>query len=340
MYIKDGKTTEMRYNVLVNMKKLFIVLRAAVLLLIIYFVFVRNFTAIRGVFALLPAGFIVLLLCVAILYYLLEGIAYCFAFENSNQISLKQGIVLSMLGMFANVTSAGVGAVPLQTYYLHRQGIAAGNAAGTFLYSYVIHKLSTVLLALICICISFLIGHPDLRPFYPYIIFGFTVDIIVCVLMCAAALNKKINELAHKLCAKLPDRFAKQREALIHNLDLLREEVSDLLKNTKTGIKVLIADLCKFMAMCIVVALICYKMEYSVTFGEALIYMALIFAISGSLPNVSGFGPIELGFALFFGPQIGEENVAGLVLVYRLANYFFPFFISLFIVSSVRRKEE
>jgi uncharacterized membrane protein YbhN (UPF0104 family) len=50
-------------------------------------------------------------------------------------------------------------------------------------------------------------------------------------------------------------------------------------------------------------------------------------------------GPIEFAFLLFYGPLIGNDDVAGLLLVYRLANYFFPFLISMVIVLFVRKKE-
>ncbi|MBR2551819.1 MAG: hypothetical protein IKF05_02335 [Erysipelotrichaceae bacterium] len=51
-------------------------------------------------------------------------------------------------------------------------------------------------------------------------------------------------------------------------------------------------------------------------------------------------GPIEFSFLLFFGPAIGNENVAGLLLVYRLANYFFLFLVSLIIVLFERREAD
>ena len=318
-------------------KTLFQILRIAVLILIVYFVFGRNLPAINDVLRLLPLPFLLGLLALGMVYYLLEGFAYCLAFLHRNKISLKQGFTLSMLGMFANVTTAGVGAVPLQTFYLYKQGIDAGNAAGTFLFSYVLHKFSVILLAAGFSLFAVFAGRPDLSTYYPYMIYGFGTGILICVLMCAAALNKRLNAFAHKLICKMPDRYGKQRDSLLKNLDLLQEEVSYDLKDLKTDIQILLVDVLKFLTLCLLPALICRKLGYSVSFPDAMLYMALILALSGSLPNVSGMGPIEFAFLLFYGPVIGNENVAGLLLVYRLANYFFPFLISLIIVMFVRK---
>ena len=321
-----------------NLKNIFKVLRVVFLCAVIYYVFGRNLDTIKSALLTLPAGFAVLLLCLGMVYYLLEGLTNYLAFRKRNRISPKQGFALSMLGMFANVTTAGVGAVPLQTFYLSKQGIDLGNAAGTFLYNYVLHKLSAILLAAFFTVCAFFLGRPDLSPFYAYILYGFAVGLLICALMIAAALSNRLNGLAGKLIQKLPDHFKKQREALLQNLSLLQEEVGQELKDTKTGVLILITDLLKFLSLCLLPAVICSKLGYPVTTFEAMAFLALTLAISGSLPNVSGMGPIEFAFMLFYGPLIGNDNVAGLLLVYRLANYFFPFLISLVIVLFVRKK--
>ena len=322
-----------------NLKNLFRVLRILFLCLVVYYVFGRNLDTIINVLQTLPSGFIIGLLAMGMLYYLLEGVTYFLAFRKRNRIGLKQGFTLSMLGMFANVTTAGVGAVPLQTFYLYKQKIDAGNAAGTFLYTYVLHKLSAILLAAVFTVISLFRGNPDLSPFYPYILYGFAVGLLICVMMFAAALSSRLNQFAKKLFGKMPDRFEKQREALLQNLDLLQEEVGQALKDPQTGALVMLADLLKFLSLCALPAVICRRLAFPVPVFEAMAFMSLIFAISGSLPNVSGMGPIEFAFLLFYGPLIGNDDVAALLLVYRLANYFFPFLISLVIVLFVRKKE-
>ena len=133
--------------------------------------------------------------------------------------------------------------------------------------------------------------------------------------------------------------FTNFRTTLQENLQLLNTEVRDCFTRRGSTAAVLLLDLLKFLSLCLLPVLIVRFLGLPLPALKAVVYTSLILALSGSLPNVSGLGPIEFAFLLFFGRDLPQTDVSSLLLVYRLANYFFPFLLSLPAVMMVRRKK-
>ena len=318
-------------------EKILRILQLGLIAFIIYFVFGRNLASIKEALNSLSLPKTVILLGIGCIYYLLEGAAYVRAFGSQRKLPLLRGTVLSFLGLFANVTTAGAGALPLQVLYLQDTKIPAAASAGIFLYSYVLHKAAVLLLAALCLLLGISFGL-DLSDLTPYLLYGFAAGILITAALTLAACSSRINQLAQKLAGKLSQRFEKQKRALQENLQLLNTEVKDCFARKGTTFSVLLLDLLKFLSLCLLPALICRFLQLPLPTLKAVIYTSLILALSGSLPNVSGLGPIEFAFLLFFGRDLPQQQVSSLLLVYRLANYFFPFLLSLPAVMMVRRK--
>ena len=60
--------------------------------------------------------------------------------------------------------------------------------------------------------------------------------------------------------------------------------------------------------------------------------------LSGVLPNVSGFGSIEIAFLFVFKGFLGEVNAPSVLVLYRIASYFFPFIIGVIVFMACRKK--
>lgn len=328
-----GKRTRIRFV----KEKLFRILQLLIIAAILYLVFGRNLASIREALNALSLPKTVILLGAGCIYYLLEGAAYTQAFGAQRKLSLFRGVVLSFLGLFANVTTAGAGALPLQVLYLQDTEIPAAASAGVCLYSYILHKAAVLLLAAFCLLLGIGSGM-EVSDLAPYLAYGFAAGTAITVILTLAACSTRINQLGQRFCEKMPERFAKQKRSLQENLQLLNTEVKDCFARKGTTLSVLLLDLLKFLSLCLLPALIFRFLQLPLPTLKAVIYTSLILALSGSLPNVSGLGPIEFAFLLFFGRDLPQQQVSSLLLVYRLANYFFPFLLSLPAVMMVRRK--
>ena len=65
---------------------------------------------------------------------------------------------------------------------------------------------------------------------------------------------------------------------------------------------------------------------------------SLMLLLSGVLPNVSGLGSVEIAFLFVFKGFLGEVNASSVLVLYRIASYFFPFIIGVIVFMACRKK--
>ena len=65
---------------------------------------------------------------------------------------------------------------------------------------------------------------------------------------------------------------------------------------------------------------------------------SLMLLLSGVLPNVSGLGSVEIAFLFVFKGFLGEVNASSVLVLYRIASYFFPFVIGVIVFMACRKK--
>ena len=65
---------------------------------------------------------------------------------------------------------------------------------------------------------------------------------------------------------------------------------------------------------------------------------SLMLLLSGVLPNVSGLGSVEIAFLFVFKGFLGEVNAPSVLVLYRIASYFFPFIIGVIVFMACRKK--
>ena len=64
----------------------------------------------------------------------------------------------------------------------------------------------------------------------------------------------------------------------------------------------------------------------------------LMLLISGALPNVAGIGPIELSSMMLLSAVLGTAPAASALVLYRIATYYTPFFISIPVFLALQKK--
>ena len=65
---------------------------------------------------------------------------------------------------------------------------------------------------------------------------------------------------------------------------------------------------------------------------------ALMHLISSALPNVAGVGPVEFAFVLIFSHYVEYTQASSALILYRVATFFFPFVLSIFIFLGVQKR--
>ena len=108
---------------------------------IIVLLFKDNWAEITAALSQLSAWQVLVVLAIGLSYPLLEGcVAWGIVRSRIPGFRLWQGIDTAWCGTFGNVVTLGAGAVPVQTWYLHRCGLPVGPGVGLMTLQYVFHK--------------------------------------------------------------------------------------------------------------------------------------------------------------------------------------------------------
>ncbi len=115
---------------------------------VLILLFQDHWAEISAALAQLSLGQVALVLALGITYPLLEGVAsWLIVRSRLPGFTLRHGIDNAWMGTFGNVICLGAGAVPMQTYYLHRCGLGLGPGVGLMTLQYVFHKAAVLVYA-------------------------------------------------------------------------------------------------------------------------------------------------------------------------------------------------
>lgn len=308
------------------------ILRFLVLGAILYWFFGRNADTLIDTISRLTLPSAALLIVLGLLYYIADGWSYARCFRGICSFSILEGTEMAFLTFFATVVTSGAGSIPIKAYYLHRKGLGISTSAGVFYSNYILHKVSTGVLALILLVISVPLRLYSADGLVPYLLYGFAFCVVMNGSMAAAAFIPAFNRLLHRLAGLLPKKLEKQKAKLNEQLDLLSGEVRTMLMDRKKDLDVTAIHALKFLSLGILCACSTRLLFPEIPFRTPMISMCLVMMLGGALPNVSGMGGIEFAFRLIFLRFLTEQEMTAALLNYRLANYLVPFLISVLVL--------
>lgn len=287
-----------------------------------------------------PAG-LILILGAGVVCQLLDAAVFHTVIHR-NQLSFPYGsaLTVTLLTVFANVTTSGIGSIPLQSFYLYRHGMPVGSGIGAMTLEYALHKTTVFFYAAVAMCIK----GPWLCDTIPglgaYLLPGFIINGVIITALILACTCEKVKQLLLWLPEKLPNtqKWEKRRAEWKHNLTCLYEETGRLLHSPSCCTQVLALNICKLTWMYLIPWL---SMRVLGIGGpeatQVLSLSAAMLLITGAIPNVAGVGPMEFAFLMLFTPYIGSAQACSALVLYRVATYFLPFLMSLFVFWKVRR---
>ena len=136
-------------------KTTFSLLVLAALTGIIVLLFKDHWAEITAALSQLSAWQVLVVLAIGLSYPLLEGcVAWVIVRSRIPGFRLRQGIDTAWCGTFGNVVTLGAGAVPVQTWYLHRCGLPVGPGVGLMTLQYVFHKTTVLLYATVMLLLQ------------------------------------------------------------------------------------------------------------------------------------------------------------------------------------------
>ena len=294
---------------------------------IVVFIFREHWAEISEALSRLTLGQGLLALAVGLSYPLLEGVSsWLIVRSRLPHFPLRQGIDNACMGTFGIVVGLGAGAVPFQTWYLHRRGLDVGPGVGLMTLQYVFHKAAVLVYATVLQLWN--------RPWIPapatgilsYLPAAYTVVagvILGLVLLCTAPL---VQSLARRALGLLPktEKWQARRESCQTQLDTLSEESRHLLTEKTRCLKIFAVHLCKLFLMYTIPSCCqqCMGLSSALSFGQVQLLTALMLFLSNALPNVAGMGSIETAFLLVFGAFLTRGETMSVLMLFRIATYY------------------
>lgn len=310
--------------------------------LLVFWVFRDHYQEILQNIQVVSIPELLLLLGIGVVYHLLES-AVCVTLVRRRlpTFSFRQAAEVIFLGVFGNVSTLSAGSVPMQCYYLHRCGLMAGSGIGTMTLEYVFHKSSILAYTTVMLLLQGRwlgrTGHGIFR----YMLLGYGICTLIIVALLLLCTWDKVQRLASWVISHLPDteKWKKRKHLWQENLAALYTESHQLLRDGRCLIKVLAWNALKLCCLYSIPFLASEMLGISVpAFWQVQLLTALMHLISSALPNVAGVGPVEFSFVMIFSHYMEYAQASSLLILYRVATFFFPFILSIFVFLRVQKQ--
>lgn len=276
-------------------------------------------------------GWVVVLFALSGLYQLMEGVIFRRILgKNLPGFRLRNGLDVSYVGVFSFVAMVVGGKIPMQSLYLHRQGMAVSNAVGLLSVSYLFHRVTVLLWATGYLLADWgwIAGNlPGLASYLP-LAYGVCIGVITGLLLVCTWGRVKQGVLW--LIGRLPDtgKWPQRKQRWHDHIVLLYENTHSLMTDWAEVGKIFLLELGKLAALYLTPGLCAWVLGLGAeNFWHILGLSGLMVLFSNVLPNVSGMGSVEVAFFLVFSHLFGASTLS-VLLLYRIGTYYLPFLFS------------
>lgn len=315
-------------------KGLLSVLVLALLTCAVVLIFHKHWAEITDSLSRLSLPQVLAVLAVGLSYPLFEGaVDWLILRSRLPRFTLRQGIDVSWTGNFGNVVGFGAGALPMQLYYLYRCGLPIGPGCGLMTLEYVFHKAAVLLYAtgMLVFQHGWLAANTTgVLHYLPYAYFVVALVLTGLVLLCVSPV---VQQLARRALTLLPktEKWQARRADWQEQLDDISVESRHLLTDKPLCLKILAVQLLKlFCLFCLPYLCIRFMdIPCALTFWQVQLLASVMLFLSNAMPNVAGMGSIETSFLLVFGCFFSRGETMSVLMLYRIASYYFVFAASI-----------
>ena len=334
----DGRRTE-------KLKKIgSFTFRCVFFCLLIWLIFHKDYKAIYETIRTIRLRDFILLLFLGNLYLCFGAAAfYILVRKYHSEFTYRQALKTVYLGIFGNIAAFSLGSVPLRTYYLHTLGIEAGESISFINIDYMLHKLSVLLcntLMLLFMGNWLLSGSGKMKQ---YLLIGYGFYAVVIFGLAGIVFSEFIYKRICFLILLLPDKgkWRKGKNICRHHLRIMHQSGNKIKTEKRNMIKMITFHGCKLLVM-YAIPFVCLQFtgNHELTFWKAELLTGVSNLLSGVLPNISGMGSAEVSFLFVYFAFMKNSMVSSILILYRFVTYFFPFFISIFVLRTLRKQRK
>lgn len=315
-----------------------------ILALVLYFMFRNSFgniwTQLRRSD---PVWFIVILLLGGI-YLVIDALPFCILIRRSiPRFTLWDALQVTFLGIFLNVTTFGTGIKPGQMLYLYKKkGADVGESFAVLTLPYMFHKAAIILYATIMI----LWEGDFIRTRYPesyhYLYGGYGLSLIIILFLILVCASEKFHRILFYPLEKhvKKDSWRKQILHWKEEISKLQKEAYAIVRTPSIWAKLIPINLLK-LTFWYIIPLVALKAvggcNLTISVPEVLATSSFMQLIVGVIPVTGGMGATEVVYQLLYGVLFGEVTAGATMILYRMANYYVPFLVSVGFALRVKK---
>lgn len=316
-------------------KRLSLILRVGAYLLVItalIMIFRKYSEEIADSLSAVSPLFLFIILTLELVYMFFDGCAYYSLLSPEwPHLSLWNCLPLSWIGIFGRVATASAGSFPLQASYLFKFGVDWAGGLGLLTIHYIFQKTSILIFAALVLLTCFF-THQNLtdnivESAVLWVGFLLTLAIIgglILLLTGKLGVRVIVSRLIRLIPAK--GRWKTKKTSLIAWLNDLYTASDRMFRRPLSIFYALLFHVLKFAAM-YSITWFCLRgigIE-SISFPRSVGLTSVMQLLTGVLPSVSGLGSTEVAFLYIFSPILGDGTATSVLLLFRIATYFFPF---------------
>ncbi len=287
----------------------------------------------KAVNAVMSADPLCIALCVLcyFIYMMAGAMAICsFLKREGYHLRLRDSLSAMLTAIYySNITPGATGGQPMQIAYLKKFGIPVGigtSAIASFFIAW--HVMRVVLLAGFGLFYKDFINQ-NLGQYVPFLILGFTYNVVLVVLWLLFCFSKKPVELIVKLIGKLAEKFRiiknsqKTIESMQRTADKFHTGMTHL-KNHKSEIfRQLFFGTVYVMSLSSILYF-AYRgigLEGS-SYGEILSMGFCQYISAAYMPTPGASGAQEGIFRLYFGSMMPGASLLAVMMIWRFMSYY------------------
>lgn len=294
-----------------------------------------------------------LCLIVAILLCFLSLIIKAYVLYNSvnnkEKLTLGQAIKHNIITQFFNgITPLSTGGQPMEIYMLIEKGINPSVATSIIVQNFIFYQTALVIFGVLAVLYNWAFqifpSTPVLRNF---VLLGFTINIIVVLVLYMIILSKK---KVKKLLLKIIHLLAKlniikdeeqKKEIWLERLEEFHNSSKELRKRKTLAIKGIILNFVSLACLYIIPLPLIYGLNASSSLNimDTLVASAYVLIIGAFIPAPGASGGIEYGFVKFFGNFIPKITLNATLLIWRFITYYLGMILGALLLN-FKKKED
>ena len=303
------------------------------MILVLYLLLKDNYNEI--VANILSANKIYLIISVILvfIYYLLKTLGiYLITKEYKKDFKFKEMFKEVLITQFFNgITPFSTGGQPYQIYMLRKNGIKISNASAITIQDFIMYQLALIIIGFLAILTNVIFNLIEMnKAIYFLIILGFTINILVGLILLFISFSKKFNDWAGKLIIKLlsKTKLIKNKQEVMNKWEVKLEEFNNsslLFKENKILLfKCFFVNFLALFIFYLIPYVIFMSQDSSLDLNivSSILASASILLIGNFVPIPGASGGIEYSFMIIFGKLVEGSIINSTLIVWRSVTYY------------------